>query len=228
MRGDMPDRARSQMLVAFGRAVAELVRHADQRDIAFVGIGIMRAAEEGGNAPPVERFHHPLGREFIGCLSHVLSARLFSSGLLYRPPEWRGLLFSSVAGALVNEDGAQDGRQPADRHRHQHRQARGGEQRADGRRQGRRQDHLCMPPTPAAVPESSGLSAMAPTVALGSVSPFDSVTSIIGANSAIGRLMPLSAQNSRMPRPDTMTPIPIILTGPRRAASRAERKFPLM
>ena len=60
MGGDVAHRARPQMLVALGGAVAGGVGHADQRDVAGAGIGIDGAAEEGGNAPPGQRLqqHH--------------------------------------------------------------------------------------------------------------------------------------------------------------------------
>ena len=60
MGGDVAHGARTQVLVALGGAVAGGVGHADESDVAAGGIGIDRAAEEGGNAPPGKRLqqHH--------------------------------------------------------------------------------------------------------------------------------------------------------------------------
>ena len=60
MGGDVAHGARTQVLVALRGAVAGGVGHADESDVAAGGIGIDRAAEKGGNAPPGKRLqqHH--------------------------------------------------------------------------------------------------------------------------------------------------------------------------
>jgi hypothetical protein len=58
--GDVTDGARPQVLVALRRAVAGGVGHADERDVAGAGFGIVFGGEEGGNAPPVGAAHRLL------------------------------------------------------------------------------------------------------------------------------------------------------------------------
>jgi hypothetical protein len=53
----MPDLARAQMLIAFGRTVAAAMGHTDQGDVAVGRILVPGAFEEGRNTPPVPGLH---------------------------------------------------------------------------------------------------------------------------------------------------------------------------
>src|SRR5262249_2447776 len=59
-RGDVTHRARAQVLVALGRAVAGGMRHSNQGDIAAARIAIDRTAEESWDVPPIEPLDHHL------------------------------------------------------------------------------------------------------------------------------------------------------------------------
>ena len=58
--GDISQRPRTEVLVAFRRAVAGGVGHSDQGDFAVAGVAFQWAAKQCWNIPPVEAFDpHP-------------------------------------------------------------------------------------------------------------------------------------------------------------------------
>ena len=57
----MADGAWPEMLVALGRAVAARARHANERDVTVVRIGIMAGGEQRRDVPPIRASHRADG-----------------------------------------------------------------------------------------------------------------------------------------------------------------------